>query len=81
MYNPLLPDLSTLKNEDLDNKITELMQKYFTASKFGHGGVMNQITVILEAYKDEQRRRQDAARKKLIQNTNQDLGEFIKIDS
>jgi len=81
MYNPLLPDLSTLKNEDLDNKITELMQKYFTASKFGQGGVMNQITVILEAYKDEQRRRQDAARKKLIQNTNQDLGEFIKIDS
>jgi hypothetical protein len=81
MYNPLLPDLSTLKNEDIDNKITELMQKYFTASKFGQGGVMHQIAVILESYKDEQRRRQDEARKKLVQNTNQDLGEYIKIDS
>ena len=81
MYNPLLPDLSTLKNEDIDNKITELMQKYFTASKFGPGGVMQQIAVILEAYKDEQRRRQDEARKKLMQNQNQDLGEFIKVDS
>jgi hypothetical protein len=81
MYNPLLPDLSTLKNEDVDNKITELMQKYFTASKFGQGGVMQQIAVILEAYKDEQHRRQDEARKKLIQNKNQDIGEFIKIDS
>ena len=81
MYNPLLPDLSKLKNEDIDNKITELMQKYFTASKFGQGGVMQQIAVILEAYKDEQRRRQDEARKKLMQNQNQDLGEFIKVDS
>ena len=81
MYNPLLQDLSTLKNEDIDNKITELMQKYFTASKFGQGGVMNQIAVILEAYKDEQHRRQDEARKKLVQNTNQDLGDYIKIDS
>ena len=81
MYNPLLPDLSTLKNEDIYNKINELMQKYFTASKFGQGGVMQQIAVILEAYKDEQRRRQDEARKKLMQNQNQDLGEFIKVDS
>jgi len=81
MFNPLLPDLSTLKNEDIDNKITELMQKYFTASKFGQGGIMHQIAVILEAYKDEQRRRQDEARKKLIQNQNQDIGDYIKIDS
>lgn len=80
MFNPLLPDLSTLKNEDVDNKITELMQKYFMASRFGQSGVMQQISVILQAYKDEQFRRQQAANKKLLQNQNQDLDEFIKID-
>jgi len=81
MFNPLLNDLSTLKDTDIDNKITELMQKYFLASKFGQGGVMHQLAVILEAYKEEQYRRQALANKKLIQNQNQDLGEFIKIDS
>ena len=81
MYNPLLQDLSTLKNEDVDNKITELMNKYFLASKFGQGGVMQQIAVILEAYKAEQARRHAIASKKLMQNQNQDLGEYIKIDS
>ena len=81
MFNPLLPDLSSLKDTDIDNKITELMQKYFLASKFGQGGVMHQLSVILEAYKEEQYRRQALANKKLVQNRNQDLGEFIKIDS
>lgn len=80
MFNPLLPDLSTLKNDDVDTKITELMQKYFMASRFGQSGVMQQISVILQAYKDEQFRRQQAANKKLMQNRNQDLDEFIKID-
>jgi hypothetical protein len=80
MFNPLLPDLSTLKNEDVDNKITELMQKYFLASKFGQGGLMQQISVILEVYRNEQSRRQQEANKKLMQNRNQDLDEFIKID-
>ena len=80
MFNPLLPDLSTLKNEDVDNKITELMQKYFVASKFGQSGLMQQISVILEVYRNEQSRRQQEANKKLMQNRNQDLDEFIKID-
>lgn len=80
MFNPLLPDLSTLKNDDVDNKITELMQKYFIASRFGQSGVMQQISVILAVYRDEQSRRQQAANKKLIQNQNQDLEDFIKID-
>lgn len=80
MFNPLLPDLSTLKDDEVDNKITELMQKYFTASRFGQGGVMQQISVILEAYKVEQITRQQNASKKLMQNRNQDLDSFINVD-
>lgn len=79
MFNPLLPDLSTLKSEDVDNKITELMQKYSLAARFGQGMVCQQIAVILEAYKDEQRRRQVAATQKLI-NQNKNLDDFINVD-
>jgi hypothetical protein len=56
------------------------MNKYFLASKFGQSGVMQQISVILAAYRSEQARRHELATKKLMQNQNQDLGEYIKID-
>jgi hypothetical protein len=80
MFNPLLQDLSTLKNEDLDNKITELMQKYFIAARSGMGGVCNQIGVLLEAYKDEQRRRHAQATQKL-NSQNKNLDDYINVDS
>jgi len=79
MFNPLLPDLSTLKNEDLENKITELMQKYFIAAKSGQGAVCHQIGVILESYKDEQRRRQSAATQKLA-GQNKNLDDYINVE-
>lgn len=79
MFNPLLPDLSNLKNEDIDNKIAELMQKYFLASKFGQGGVCSQISVILEAYKTEQSIRHVRATQKLA-NQNKNLDDYINID-
>lgn len=80
MFNPLLQDLSKIKNEDLDNKITELMQKYFVAARGGMGSVCNQINVILEAYRDEQRRRHAQSSQKLI-NQNKHLDDYISRDS
>jgi hypothetical protein len=80
MFNPLLPDLSTLKNEDIDNKINELMQKYFLAARFGQGAVCSQITVILEAYKAEQSARHVRANQKLA-NQNKNLDDFINVDN
>ena len=80
MFNPLLPDLSPLKNEDVDNKITELMKKYSIAARSGQGAVCNQIAVILECYKDEQRRRQAQANKKLSEQ-NINLDDFINVNS
>ena len=80
MFNPLLPDLSAIKNEDLENKITELMQKYFIAVRSGMGGVCEQINVILEAYKDEQRRRHAQSSQKIL-NQNKHLDDYINRDS
>jgi hypothetical protein len=76
MFNPLLPDLTAIKNEDIDNKITELMQKYFIAAQSGQGSVCNQISVILDAYKDEQRRRHAQSSQKIL-NQNRHLDDYI----
>ena len=80
MFNPLIQDLSALKNEDLENKITELMKKYFIAARSGMGGVCNQINVLLEAYKDEQRRRHAQATQKL-NSQHKNLDDYINVDS
>ena len=79
MFNPLLPDLSKIKTEELDNKITELMQKYFQAARHGQGGVCNQIGIILEAYKSEQAMRHAKATQKLS-SQNKNLDDFINVD-
>lgn len=33
MFNPLLSDLGKLKDQDIEDKITELMKKYTIAAK------------------------------------------------
>jgi hypothetical protein len=80
MFNPLLQDLSKIKTEELDTKITDLMQKYFIAARSGQGGVCNQINVILEAYREEQRNRHAYASKKLI-SQNKNLEDYINRSS
>lgn len=80
MFNPLLPDISKLKNEDLELKINELMKKYLIAARSGQGAVCNQISTILEVYKEEQHRRYNDANKK-IASQNKNLDDFINVDS
>lgn len=80
MFNPLMPDISKLKNEDIEEKITELMKKYTIAARSGQGAVCQQIQIILEAYKHEQHRRYELANKKLT-NQNKNLDDYINIDN
>lgn len=80
MFNPLLPDLSKVKNEDIDNKINELMKKLFIAARSGQGALCEQITVVLETYKEEQRRRHYEENKRLL-SQNKNLDDYINVDS
>lgn len=80
MFNPLLPDLTKLKNEDIENKINELMKKYLIAARSGQGMVCQQINIILEVYKEEQRRRYAETNKRTLQQ-NKNLDDFINVDS
>jgi hypothetical protein len=79
MFNPLLPDLSKLKNEDIELKITELMKKYLIASQSGQGQVCQQIGVILDSYRQEQQFRYTQANKKLA-SQNKNLDDYINVD-
>lgn len=81
MFNPLLPDLSKIKNEDLELKINELMRKYFMAARSGQGMVCQQIQVILDTYKQEQQKRFIAASKKVSENQGKNFDDFINVDT
>lgn len=79
MFNPLLPDLSKIKNEDLELKITELMKKFTIAARFGQGAVCTQIVTILDAYRAEQQKRYLEANKKALNQT-KTFDDFINVD-
>lgn len=79
MFNPLLEDLTKLKDVDLENKISDLNKKYSIAMRMGNGDVGQQIAMTLEAFRMETQRRQLEATKKLLEKQNKDLDGLINV--
>lgn len=79
-FHPLLGDLSTLKDSDLEEKINELGRKYMIAMKYGYNDTLPQIAAALDAYKLELQARQQKALNNINKNQNKDLGNLIKIN-
>lgn len=79
MFNPLVEDLTHLKDPDLDSKMTDLNKKYSIAMRLGNGSVAMQIAVVLEQLRDEVQRRQIESSKKLLQKQNKDLDDLINV--
>jgi len=61
--HPLVPDLSGLSTEELHKKYNELLQKLNQAYKFGSGGAIPQMQMILENYRYEM----DVRNRKLLE--------------
>lgn len=80
MYNPLLADPARLKDADLENKILDLSRKYHIAARMGHGQICEQIIVALNAFKDEQWRRQSESMQKMAKKQDKDLDDLINVD-
>lgn len=80
MFHPLLDDPRNLKDQDLENKILDLGRKYHIAARLGQGGACQQILILLETFKDEQRRRQYEANQNLVKKQNKDLDDLINVD-
>lgn len=78
MFNPLMPDLREIKDQELENKLHELTKKYWIAARSGNGALGQQILVALEAYKDEMRQRQINQQRALMEKQNKDLDDLIK---
>lgn len=75
--HPLLNDLSSLKDSELENKVSELTRKYFASH---NPAVQHQIIMILESYKEELAKRQRQAYEKMMNSRNKDLDKLIKVD-
>jgi len=79
MYNPLIKDLSKLKDDDIELKIAELFKKYTIAAKMGQGLVCEQLNIAISHYRNEQANRHIENHKKL-QEKNKDFDDLINID-
>jgi len=81
MFNPLLPDLSKIKDADLENKVLDLNQKFHSSMRMGQGGLAQQVAITLEAYRYEQQRRQAEAMKTLQEKQKkQGLDDLINVE-
>lgn len=50
MEHPLIGDLDSLSNEELQTKITELTNKLFIAARTGNAHLCDQIRMAIESY-------------------------------
>lgn len=53
MFSPISDDLTSYKDEEIENKIQELSKKYWTAYRLGKPEMLTQISTYITIYKDE----------------------------
>ena len=74
MHHPFINDLSDKSIEDLQEAISELTQKITFAYRTQNQPMINQLDMIMNSYKDEQKKKLD----KLF--AEKDIGDNIKVD-
>lgn len=79
-FNPLIGDLSALKDSEVEAKVNELTQKYTIALRVGQNAILSQILATLNIYRDELQIRHQKALSSLSSNQNKDLGNLIKFN-
>ena len=75
MFNPLVDNLSELKDQEIEEKILELSKKYFQAQRLGKIEMLTQIETFIIMYKDERQRRLQAKKSEL----DNDLDQLINV--
>ncbi len=77
MFHPFEGNLSELKDSEIEEKISELTQKYFLAQRLGKVELLTQISTFVTIYKEE-------LKKRLLQKSKNDLdgdlGQLINVD-
>lgn len=80
MFNPLVDDLSNLKDQDVDDKIRELSKKYLTASRLPDQSLARQVREMLTIYKQELLKRQNKQLSDAQKKRDQDLDTLINVE-
>lgn len=75
--HPLIGDLTTLKDNEVDSRINDLTRKYFATANFE---LQQQIAMALDTYKAELAKRQQNAYEKMMNTRNKDLDKLIKVN-
>jgi hypothetical protein len=74
--HPLADEMSSLKDSELESKISDLTKKYFMTN---NTGIKAQIASLLENYRNELSTRRSAEWKKMIENRDKGLDKLINI--
>lgn len=75
--HPFQSDLSTLKDNELEDKLQEITKKYFIACQLGNNQLLTQLSTFVNIYKQEQSRRY---REKLGKDIDGDITQLINVD-
>jgi hypothetical protein len=75
--HPFEPDLSALKDSELEEKILELNKKCYQAARLGKQDLLTQLTSFVIMYKEEMA---DRYRKKFQNHEDDDLDQLINVD-
>lgn len=74
--HPLINNLESLKDGELENKINELSRKYFSTHNFE---LQQQISMVIDSYREELAKRRQAEYEKMMQTRNKDLDKLINV--
>lgn len=75
--HPLSPDLSKMKETELETKLQELSKRYFQTS---NASVQYQITMLIDMYKQELSVRRAKQWQEQTQNLDKDLDNLINVN-
>ncbi len=53
MFHPLAGDLSTLKDNEIEEKLIDLNKKYYAAARLGSRDVLTQLSTLITMYREE----------------------------
>lgn len=76
MLHPLEPNLTNLKDNEIEEKLIELNKKYHAAARLGSRDLLTQLSTFITIYREELRSRY--ARRS--QQSDDDLGQLINVE-
>ena len=77
MFHPFEGDLSELSDTELNNKLSELNRKYYTAARLGKNDLLTQLQTFVTIYRDETTKRAISAK---YEQDDKDLDQLINVD-